>query len=115
MNIFHKIAEVIKKFCGKAESAIRNWLLDCLDAVDGEAYRQVSYDCAVWHKHTIDMVSRMRSITVSIPSTVAPWYEDEMFSKKIWDRIRDCGVATFETSNDKWANVIVITTDELDR
>ncbi len=115
MSVFYKMVEAIKKFCGKAEKAIRNWLLDCLDAVDGEAYRQVSYNSAVWHKQVIDMTSRMRAITVSIPSTMAPWYEDEMFSRKIWDEMRTYGVKTFETSEEKWANVIVIATDDLNQ
>ena len=115
MSVFYKMVGAIKKFCGKAENAIRNWLLDCLDAVDGEAYRRVEYNYADCHNQLVHITSRMRAITVSIPSTMAPWYEDEMFSRKIWDEMRTYGVKTFETSEEKWANVIVIATDELNQ
>ncbi len=115
MIIFRKIAGAIKKFCSDVNNAIRNWLLDCLNAVDREAFDRMEYRAANWHTQLLDMTSRMRAITVSIPSTMAPWYEDEMFSRKMWDEMRTCGVKTFETSDKKWANVIVIAADKLDQ
>ncbi len=111
MNVFYKVIDAIKKFCGNVNNAVRNWLLDCLDAVDGETYRRAIDEGKQWCKRTEHTERRIRAVTVAIPSTMAPWYEDEMFSRKLWDEIRDYGVATFETEDQKYATVCVLTTD----
>lgn len=96
MSIFRKI-----------ENAIKNWLLDCFDAVDGEEYRRAVYAGDCWNKRANDMTRRLRAVTVSIPSTMAPWYEDEMFSRKLWDEIRTY-VDTDENDDQKYATVYLL-------
>lgn len=115
MSVFYKMAEAIKKFCGKVENANRNWLLDCLDAVDGEAYRQAVAESICWSKRTFDIERQLKPVIVAIPSTMAPWYEDELFSRKLWDEIRDCSVGTFETEDLKYATVCVLATNKSDQ
>lgn len=110
MSLFNKIDEKIK-----------HWLLDCVDAseeyteykrkaeVFEEAYNKLSKESAnLVRKYERMLHGSCSSITVAIPATMAPWYEDEKFSKLIWDELKSKDkVAFFEDNDKKYAGITV--------
>lgn len=109
-------------FFDKIDGAIRNWLCDCFGAVSREEYyagMRKAYESAVSIadqcektveicKTALDTVDKIQHVAVSIPSTRAPWYEDEEFSRLLWDKIKNDFVTMYEGKNKKYAIVAII-------
>lgn len=103
----------------KIDSAIKGWLCDCFDVVDGHKYRKdmiKSLNDQIFMADTqaeiledLAMVcADTQRITVSIPSVIAPWYEDREFSRLLWDELKE-GYITMEDDGEvKRASVIVM-------
>ncbi len=104
------------------DKKVKSWLFDCFDVVDAGAHyndmaeaamaiksMQKKYDETVEaYKGIIDTVNKIRCVTVSIPATWAPWYEDEKFSRLLWDNIKSDCIMTREDRKRKYASVAVV-------
>lgn len=47
-------------------------------------------------------------ITVSIPSVIAPWYEDREFSRLLWDELKERYITMEDDGEVKHASLIVM-------
>lgn len=103
----------------KIDSAIKGWLCDCFDVVDGSKYRKDMIESLSAQKDKTEEITKIleklvtvcdntRRITVSIPSVIAPWYEDKKFSRLLWDELKDKYIAMEDDGDVKHASVIVM-------
>jgi hypothetical protein len=108
--IFLKGENTMKKFFERIGDAIKRWLLDCFDAVDGSEYRRIERLAKMWYRRTTHLEERINVVEMQIPITIAPWYADKEFSKELWDIINDCDdyVYTREDDEFKYAKVMLV-------
>lgn len=110
----------------KIDKKVKAWLLDCFDVVDaGEHFSDIAkltetvksiqkeYDEVMKvYKSATNAIEKIQAqyITVSIPVTWAPWYEDEKFSRLLWDKLKPDYITMYEDGDRKYAMAAVVPT-----
>ena len=105
----------------KIDNKVRNWLLDCFDVMDTwndlvESTKSVQEKCDETMKvckTAMDAVDKIQYVTVSIPATWAPWYEDEKFSRLLWDKLKADCITMYEDGDRKYASIAVMPREAL--
>lgn len=114
----------------KIDGKIKRWLLDCVDASEEytkyeheaaayiEAYKKLSKaaseTCRSYEKLKRTYEASPRIITVKIPSTTAPWYEDAEFSSALWSELKSKEVVAFsEDADKKYASIVVLSEEKV--
>lgn len=111
----------------KIDKKVRNWLLDCFDVVDAgehsseitklvgtiESMQEKCDEVTKVCKPAVDAIEKMQYVTVSIPATWAPWYEDEKFSRLLWDKLKADCITMCEDGDRKYASIAVMPKEAL--
>ena len=111
----------------RVNKKVRGWVLNHFNAVDADGYfrnlanavesmKSMQEKCDELVRACradIDTVKKIQHVTVSIPATWAPWYEDEKFSRLLWDKLKADYVMMHEDGDRKYASIAVIPKEAL--
>lgn len=106
--IKHSIEKRSDSIFDKVDNKVKHWLMECFDLVEGEVYRELESDYIELATSSKRIIDATTVLYVSIPATVAPWYENVEFSTKIWDELKEKYVRIAEIDDQKVATVIVM-------